>query len=164
MQKKRVMILVLVALLLIAILAFAYVLSQRQNQEELNRQNNSRQENKQAEQQQESDNNQTEEKQKEETPSFKAPKAEDLKSLDGLVKFPGENSLTVEFQYEDTTWQSKVNTTEETFIGQPPKDDNSGPKETTLSQIQSGNKVIISSQENIFNKDTFEAAGVMVVE
>ncbi|MFO7817185.1 MAG: hypothetical protein R6V39_05840, partial [Desulfovibrionales bacterium] len=55
--------------------------------------------------------NQTKEEQKEGFPASKAPKAEDLKSLDGLVKSVGENSLTIEFQYEDTTWQSKVNTT-----------------------------------------------------
>ncbi|MFO7807321.1 MAG: hypothetical protein R6V40_02780, partial [Candidatus Moraniibacteriota bacterium] len=147
-----------------AILAFAYVLTQRQNLEESNQQDNSRQENNQAEQQEESDNNQTEEKQKEETPASKAPKAEDVKSLDGLVKSTGENSLTVEFQYEDTTWQSKVNATEETFIGTPPQSDNESPQEITLQEIGEGKRVIVSSNENIFNKESFEASGVVVME
>ncbi|MFW5884842.1 MAG: hypothetical protein ACOCUF_01245 [Patescibacteria group bacterium] len=110
-------------------------------------------------------NNQAAQNQKEENqnPVGEAPKAEDLKSLDGVVKESGENSLTVEFQYEDTTWQSQVNITEETFVGQPPEDDNSGPEEINPQSIQPNTTVIISSQDNIFNKEAFDASGVMAV-
>ncbi|MFW5884839.1 MAG: hypothetical protein ACOCUF_01230 [Patescibacteria group bacterium] len=109
---------------------------------------------------QEKEEDQSEEDQ---SPVGEAPKAEDLKSLDGVVKESGENSLTVEFQYEDTTWQSQVNITEETFVGQPPEDDNSGPEEINPQSIQTNTTVIISSQDNIFNEESFDASGVVVV-
>jgi cytoskeletal protein RodZ len=164
MNKKGILIAatVLVLAFLVLIVVAIYQDSQKTpaSQKQDNQQN-------QSQTDESKNNNQEKEKnqpQKEDqSPVGEAPKAENLKSLDGVVKQTKENSLTVEFQYEDTTWQSKVNITEETFVGQPPEDDNSGPKEINLQEIQPNTTVIISSQDNIFNKETFDASGVMAV-
>jgi type II secretory pathway pseudopilin PulG len=165
MQGRKIMILILIAVLLIAIAAFVFALSQKQQQDQANNNqanNVSRESNQQTtEKQQESTKKENKEQ---ENPASKAPKAEDLKSLDGIVKSTGENSLTVEFQYEDTTWQSEVQINEKTFVGKPAQDDNSAPQTATPQEIQPEDKVIVSSQDNIFNKDTFPASGIMVVK
>lgn len=164
MNKKGILIIaiVLVLALLALIIVAIYQDSQKTpaSKEQNNQLTQDQKEEPKPDNRQEKEEDQSEENQ---NPAGEAPKAEDLKSLDGVVKEIGENSLTVEFQYEDTTWQSQVNITEETFVGQPPEDDNSGPEEVNPQSIQPNTTVIISSRDNIFNKEAFDASGVMAV-
>ncbi|MDZ7611382.1 MAG: hypothetical protein U5L10_01340 [Candidatus Moranbacteria bacterium] len=155
MQNKK-NILVLVLVLLLAILIFSTVILQEKYKQNLEEKKSHT-----------SGQYKEDERKKEPDEKNSAPKSSEtstLKSLQGTVKKGGDNYLTVEFQYEDTSWQSRVKKNEKTIIGIAPEDDISMPQIITLQDIQVGDKVIISSQKNIFNKESFFASGIMTTK